>query len=121
MKVDQYILQGFNLRTQIHIFHLQTKSYAEHKALDEFYSTIIGLLDDFAEAYQGRSGRIKLAKNSESIENYTEGKPAKHLTVFLKDTEAMKKSLGEKPSDLQNILDEVIALINKTLYLLTLS
>lgn len=109
------------MRTQIHIFHLQTKSFAEHKALDAFYNEIVELLDEFAETYQGRFGRIKLPKNSTSIENYAAGRSEKELKIFVKASEAMKKILGEKPSDLQNILDEIIGLTNKTLYLLSLS
>ena len=120
MKADQYILQGFNLRTQIHIFHLQTKSYAEHKALDTFYNEIVELMDEFAETYQGRYSRVKLTGTFKP-DNYTKGASVKHLTAFVKASDAMKKALGEKPSDLQNILDEIIGLTNKTLYLLTLS
>ena len=40
-------------RTVTHIQHLKTKSYAEHKALNEFYDEIIDLADGLAEATQG--------------------------------------------------------------------
>ena len=39
-----------------HMSHLQTKSYAEHKALNEFYDEIVDLADDLAEAAQGQYG-----------------------------------------------------------------
>ena len=34
-------------RTQAHIFHLQTQSFATHKALNKYYDEIIDLLDAF--------------------------------------------------------------------------
>lgn len=42
----------FNARTNAHIAHLQTKSYARHMALNEFYDGILGIADSFAEASQ---------------------------------------------------------------------
>ena len=41
-------------RTQVHIFHLQTKSYAEHVALQKYYDDIVGLVDGIIESYQGK-------------------------------------------------------------------
>ena len=46
----------FLSRTMAHMSHLQTKSYAEHKALNEFYDEIVDLADDLAEAAQGQYG-----------------------------------------------------------------
>jgi hypothetical protein len=37
-------------QTQAHIFHLQTKSYAEHKALQKFYEGVDGLMDSLIES-----------------------------------------------------------------------
>ena len=36
-------------QTQAHIFHLQTKSYSEHKALQNYYEGIDGLVDGVIE------------------------------------------------------------------------
>ena len=46
----------FMSRTLSHMSHLQTKSYAEHKALNKFYDEIVDLADDLAEAAQGQYG-----------------------------------------------------------------
>lgn len=121
MKVDQYVAQWLALRSQIHIFHWQTKSFAEHKALDAFYTEIVDLLDEFVETYQGRFERIQFAATSAKVENYKKWAPLKHLQAFVKASEGMKKTLGEKPSDLQNILDEIVGLTQKTIYLLSLA
>jgi hypothetical protein len=41
-------------RNQSHIFHLQTKSYSEHKALNDYYDNIVDLYDGLIESYQGK-------------------------------------------------------------------
>ena len=41
-------------RTQAHIFHLQTQSYAQHKALQDYYDEIVELIDEYVETYQGK-------------------------------------------------------------------
>ena len=45
-------------RNVAHSVHLNTRSYSKHVALNIFYERIIGVADDFAEAYQGRHGLI---------------------------------------------------------------
>lgn len=42
----------FNARTNAHIAHLQTRSFAQHKALDESYKGLLDIADSFAEASQ---------------------------------------------------------------------
>jgi hypothetical protein len=41
----------FYFQIQAHIFHLQTKSFAEHKALNDFYDSIPDLIDSIVESY----------------------------------------------------------------------
>ena len=106
MKAEAYILQTITLRNQIHVFHWQTESFAEHKALDEFYNEIVEQIDNFVETYQGRYGRVKLGTNNTSLVNYKKGAAKQQLEKFVTASEGMKKTLGDKPSDLQNILDE---------------
>jgi len=43
-------------RTQIHIYHLQTKSFAVHKALNDYYDGVVDLFDGLVESYQGKHG-----------------------------------------------------------------
>ena len=41
-----------------HMLHLSTRSYAEHKALDELYTELPGLVDSLVESYQGKYGIV---------------------------------------------------------------
>jgi hypothetical protein len=103
----------FHSRDVMHIAHLQTTSFAEHKALNGYYDGILDLTDKFSEVYFGRFKRVEIvipeAKNMDAISHLKE----MQSTI---DTER-----NNYPSELQNILDEMLALINKTLYLLTLN
>ena len=98
--------------TAAHFLHLSTKSYAEHKALGAYYDGILDLTDSFTEKYFGRNGRVELVIPE-----------AKRLdaSTHLKELRAvMEAERDNYSSDLQNIMDEMIGLVNETLYLLTL-
>ncbi len=58
MSANEMICRLFNARTAAHMAHLQTPSFAQHKALNEFYDEIVDLTDEFAETYQGLFGVI---------------------------------------------------------------
>ena len=47
--IIDYTLEGFKVATQTHIYHLLTKSYAQHMAIGEFYDSIQSCIDAIAE------------------------------------------------------------------------
>jgi hypothetical protein len=55
---SRYVGVLMNSRTQAHAFHLMTNSFAQHKALQAYYEGIVPLLDQWAEAYMGKYGRL---------------------------------------------------------------
>lgn len=102
----------FLARDVTHSVHLNTRSYAKHKALGGFYEKIIDLADDLAEAYQGRYGLIgPITLHS--------AKKTNNVVEFLEDSlEEIKKARKEYEDDtaLQNIIDEIEGLYLSTLY-----
>jgi hypothetical protein len=113
MTPGKFIGTLFQSRDAMHIAHLQTTSYAEHKALNAYYDGILDLTDTFTEAYFGRNKRVEIvipeSKNVEAVSHL------KELRSIV-DTERTNYS-----SELQNIMDEILSLLDKTLYLLTLN
>jgi hypothetical protein len=101
-------------RTQAHIFHLRTKSFAAHKALQGYYESIVPLLDEYSEGYQGRYGLISGYKSAPVSQNPMMAKS--YFSRLLKIVNGTKI----KDSYLKNILDTIRQLIYQTLYLLTL-
>lgn len=104
----------FLARDVTHSVHLNTRSYAKHKALGKFYENVIGLADDLAEAYQGRHGLIgpitlHSAKKTTNVVEFLEDS--------MKDVEDLRYKVCEKDDTaIQNIIDEIVGLYLKTLY-----
>jgi hypothetical protein len=99
---------------QTHIFHLQTKSFAEHKALQDYYDAIGGLVDGIVESYQGKYG-ILTGWKSVGTQEYQSSEQVISYLKSLAD-EVTKVFSIVKDTYIQNQLDEVTALINSTLY-----
>lgn len=104
----------FHSRTQAHTLHLQTKSFAEHKALNDYYDEIVELIDGLIESYQGKYSIIKGYKKYD-IEDY---KDTTTTVNYFKDLYSKVEDLRDccKDSYIQNEIDNVCKLINSTLY-----
>ena len=101
-------------QTQVHIFHLQTKSYSEHKALQGYYEGIDALVDGIIESYQGKYD-VVTGYNSIKTEEY---KSSEQVIKYFKALDSMveKNRKSVKESFLQNQIDTVQELIYSTLY-----
>lgn len=114
MKCADFVGTLFLARDVAHSVHLNTRSFAKHSALNEFYDEIVELADKFAEAYQGRHGLIgpislMSAKKTTNIVEFLEDS--------LADVEKMRFEVVEKTdTPLQNIIDEIVGLYLSTLY-----
>jgi hypothetical protein len=117
VKPELVIGQLFQSRDMMHITHLQTLNYAEHKALNSYYDGILDLTDSLVETYFGTIGkRVNFKIPQSEYMNSTQ-----HLSQ-LKDYIVKHRGVfGGENTHLQNIIDEIVALITQTLYLLTLT
>jgi hypothetical protein len=111
---EQFFGKLFQIRDQIHLRHLRVLgvgSYAQHKALNEFYDGILDLTDGLIESYQGKYGivniTIKESKDTDAITLLKE-------LVSLTDNGSVYKMFKE--TWLQNELDEISKLTYQTLY-----
>ena len=113
--VGQFISTLMASRTQAHIFHLQTPSFAAHMALQGYYDGIIDLVDGFVESYQGKYGIVKGYGNialqeyqsCEAIIMYFET-----LCMFIEKS----REMITPDSYLQNQIDTIVELIKSTIY-----
>lgn len=114
MKPADFVGHLFLARDVTHSVHLNTRSYAKHMALGDFYDKIVGLADSFAEAYQGRHGLVGPITLQSAKKN---GNIVEFLSDSLAEIEANRyKVCEEKDSAIQNIIDEIIGLYLSTLY-----
>ena len=107
----EFIAALLHSSTVTHFMHLSTDSFSAHKALGSFYEKIIGLADDFAEAYQGRYEKIKNYPD----EFHSAKDPVKYLKSIQAFVDNARKDLPQD-SEIQNIIDEISQLIDSTLY-----
>ena len=101
-------------QTQAHIFHLQTKTYSEHKALQNYYEGIDGLVDNIVESYQGKYEIITGYKTIKTVDY----KSTEQVISYFKelDENIEKNRTSVKESYIQNQIDTVQELIYSTLY-----
>lgn len=109
----------FESREMAHIYHLQVNgepgSHAKHTALGDYYDGVLGFIDDLIETFQGQYGVVeeydvidtKETASKDTIEYFNE------LARFIKEE---RKCINAEDTHLHNIIDEVIALVYRTLY-----
>jgi DNA-binding ferritin-like protein len=118
------ITKLLTVQAQLRVYHWQTKSYAEHKALGNLYENLDGLIDTFVETFSGKKGGVPVAKDNFAFaaDNYKDNKA---VVAFLDEfivylTQDVPSMLDNKDTDLMNIRDEMLGEVNKTKYLLRL-
>ncbi len=127
LDVSDLILRFMEMLNTIKIFHWSTLSYPSHKATDDLHSKMSELVDSFIEQYIGGIGKGKIPvfrgnRNRGNIPFYE----CKSIEQFKKKLEEYKHFLNsfterfEGVSELLNIRDEMIGVIDQTVYLLRL-
>ena len=114
MKAADFIGLLFLSRDVAHSVHLNTRSYATHKALQKFYEGLPELADNFAEAFLGRNGLVGPISLMSANKN-------RDIVEFLEDQVAqIEKGRYEicdrDDSPLQNLIDEIVAHYLSALY-----
>jgi len=104
----------FHSSTQVHIFHLQTNSYSEHKALNKYYDEVVELTDGLIETFQGKYG-ILVDYSNLPLQNYQDNMQV--VTYFIQLAELVHVMREDfEDSYLQNQIDNVVELIESTKY-----
>ncbi len=118
--IEECLWYLFQCRDQVHLWHLQTKSYAEHKALNSLYEAILEHTDEIVEVWQGHTGKRVAGMIPIKTSPYV------NADVVSKYLAQVMKWLGQLRSEtpyeeLPNLIDNLTAELAKTIYLLTLN
>jgi hypothetical protein len=112
-------------RDQLKIYHWKTLSYSRHKASDKLIGNLTEMIDTFIETMQGSRGeRIQLGDIPLMIKEYDDKSIIDLLDEFkewLSGEKGLVSYLKKTDTDLLNLRDEILAKINQTLYLFSLS
>jgi DNA-binding ferritin-like protein len=129
--VYQSIVSCFmDMLNTVKLYHWKTTSYSTHKATDQLYTELNGKIDEFVEVMLGkpelrysrnmildvRTIRINKYKNNNDFKKEVEY--YKHFMMNLTEKKEFKKDSVN--ADLLAIRDEILALFNQFLYLLSL-
>lgn len=122
---ENIILTFMSFRDMMKIYHWRTTSYARHKASDALVQGLDPLIDQFVEVALGKYDRPSFKKGNFSI-NLVNLNDEEVITSLLVFKEYLLENLSQldqdmSNADLLNIRDEILALINQTIYLFTLS
>lgn len=110
----EMVCQMLHSQTQVHIFHLGTKSYAEHKALQKYYENVDDLTDGLVESYQGKYGLLTNYKSYKNQSYKNKNQVLKYFTGLLSMIEEKRDCCDD--SYIQNQIDTVQELIYSTMY-----
>jgi len=112
--MNEFIATLFLTRELAHRYHLATKSYSQHKALQNFYENILDLTDDLAEMTQGAHGLLNIPILTEK-QTYKE--PLYCIADKLKYVETNRyKAYSKDDTALQNKIDEIVETFLRAIY-----
>lgn len=121
MEEQQFIQYFMSILTQIKLYHWATMSYAKHKALDHLHSALSEKIDLLIESYIGRYKKQPLKKFTiESSANTQTEHIEKYLDEIHSEITAMNGKF-KKSIEIQNILQDILAEIDRAQYLCRLS
>mgnify|MGYP000600256799 FL=1 len=125
----ELVARCFAARTAAHFAHLITGSYAQHMALGDFYDAVASGADEFVECYQGIFGKLT---------GFPDIRPSQgDITAALSDLRTWiaanreecceaydDNEDGENAGDrddvdnteLANLIDNILAVVDRTLY-----
>ena len=115
----EFLSTLLDAKEQTIVWHNQTMSYAEHKALDKFQDELAEKYDDLVESVSGIYGRPKNYSVA-TLQNYQSSDQIyKYYMELYKYVQNERKTIYQD-TWVQNQVDEIAALIGRHLYLLTL-
>lgn len=111
-KIGDFILTLLHSVTNTHILHWQATTLSEHQALGDFYDGLSDLLDTLVESMQGKYQTIL------QFPTTYHGPSATGLEELTALGEYFAQGRNDLPQDseIQNLCDEIAALIDQTTY-----
>jgi DNA-binding ferritin-like protein len=116
-----YITNFLTLQNQLRVFHWQTQktpgSFAQHEAFGTAYDELDPLIDDFIEIYQGKKGKLMANGTFNLSLHNLDDSPEAFIDEFVDYlVNIVPQRLDDADTDLLNIRDEMLAILNQTKY-----
>jgi len=121
-----FITNLLTLHNQFKVYHWQTQrkvgSFAQHSAFGTAYDELTERIDDFIEIYQGKRGVIKgrdgFTINLQNLDDNPVAFVDEFIQYLIKNVTDSLDTTSD--TDLLNIRDEMLGILNQTKYRLML-
>lgn len=122
MNISSNVNFFLGLQNQMKICHWQTKGIARHEAFGNFYDDLTPLIDKYIEQAMGKYGRFVLHDETKTIElsNLSEIDIKGLVNTTREALVQFTEQLDPSDTDLLNLRDEFLGLVNKYAYLFTM-
>ncbi len=115
--INELICRTFLSRDMSHLAHWKTESYAEHKALADFYDGLVDKVDSIVELYQGLFGKIEHEEDEdleEELEKITD--ILNHLKDDVKFLTTNRSKIANNVPAIENLIDDLVGFYGSTIY-----
>jgi hypothetical protein len=115
VNIIQFFSKLFESREMTHIYHLQEESYKNHVILNEYYDSILDMIDELIETYQGQYQMVEGYDIIDTSETKTKNvnQYFEELASFVTNNRSI---FSDKDTHIQSIIDSILILIYRTLY-----
>lgn len=114
--IDRLVARVFETRNAAHLAHWATSSDPKHRALGEFYESILAKLDGIVEAYQGAKGAL-VTTNYQPVRVGTgDDAMLAHIKAEMEWIAANKAEIAAGVPSVLNMLDDLHGVYAKAVY-----
>ena len=110
----------FRFQNELKLYHWRTQYYSRHRASDKLTEDMLELIDRFIEAYMGIYGRVSLSFKDMTLRTFTDKNAPRLLNEMIKFLGTLSEPL-KKDLALLNIRDEMVSVLERTLFLFDLA
>lgn len=119
--ITEVVARFLEFRNQIKMYHWKTPTYSKHKASDDFLKNIDDLIDRFIETMSGSRGERPVEIEGLVFKNLTDKSIVGYLESFKSwVVYELPGLLYEHETDLLNLKDELLGIVNQGIYLLSM-
>lgn len=110
---ENFCLQSMRMYVNVHLWHFQTGSYAEHEALEDYYEDLFELTDSFVEGTIANQGSLS-CDHSYNLEILPYSEMLDEIESYKELVESHKEAIDDE--GMVNILDDILTLTDEVLY-----
>lgn len=123
LEIKKFFFLSTEFKVNIKLFHFQTKYYNSHKSSDELYTQFEIHYDNLFEIIQSIFGKFKNISGEIKVKPLTDKNIVKYCEKYIEKTHkychqiCSSKGKHNKYTEVHSIVDEMVSVIRKFIYL----